>query len=137
MAQLTFIDLFAGIGGGRIGFEMARARCVYSSEINKYAIETYRSNFGDLVDQDITKVAAKDIPEHDILIAGFPCQPFSNAGVSKLKSLGRADGFENPDQGNLFFEIVRILEYHRPRALFLENVKNYFWKLALYTLDFD
>jgi len=124
MAGLTFIDLFAGIGGSRIGFEAAGTRCVFSSEWDKFAQQTYASNYGEFPEGDITKIKSASIPSHDILLAGFPCQPFSLAGVSKLKSLGRKDGFENPDQGNLFFEVARILKYHQPRAFFLENVKN-------------
>lgn len=81
--KLTFIDLFAGIGGIRKGFEYAGARCVYSSEWNKYARQTYEANFGDMPEGDITQIDAKSIPDHDILVAGFPCQPFSLAGVSK------------------------------------------------------
>ena len=120
----TFIDLFAGIGGSRIGFEAAGSRAVFSSEWDKFAQQTYTSNFGDFPDGDITCISANDIPAHDILVAGFPCQPFSIAGVSKLKSLGRQDGFQNPEQGNLFFEVARILNHHQPSAFFLENVKN-------------
>ena len=124
MNDLTFIDLFAGIGGGRIGFETAGARCTFSSEWDKFAQKTYTSNFGGIPSGDITKIPADEIPRHDILLAGFPCQPFSLAGVSKLKSLSRKDGFENPDQGNLFFEVARILGHHQPDAFFMENVKN-------------
>lgn len=121
----TFIDLFAGIGGMRIAFEGAGGKCVYSSEWNKYSQKTYFDNFGELPDGDITKVnASEDIPNHDILVAGFPCQPFSIAGVSKKKSLGRATGFEDKTQGTLFFDVCRILKEKRPRAFMLENVKN-------------
>lgn len=120
----TFIDLFAGIGGMRIAFETAGARCVYSNEWNKYSQQTYFANFGVQPEGDITKVAAKDIPTHDILVAGFPCQPFSIAGVSKKNSLGRATGFEDKTQGTLFFDICRILKEKRPKAFMLENVKN-------------
>ena len=90
--KFRFIDLFAGIGGMRLAFEKAGGRCVYSSEWNKYSQQTYFANFGDQPDGDITKVKASDIPDHDILVAGFPCQPFSIAGVSKKNSLGRATG---------------------------------------------
>ena len=120
----TFIDLFAGIGGMRIAFERAGGTCVYSSEWNKYSQQTYFANFGEQPEGDITKVAAADIPEHDILVAGFPCQPFSIAGVSKKNSLGRATGFEDKTQGTLFFDVCRILEKKRPKAFLLENVKN-------------
>lgn len=119
-----FIDLFAGIGGMRIAFESAGGQCVYSNEWNKYSQQTYFANFGVQPDGDITKVAAEDIPDHDILVAGFPCQPFSIAGVSKKNSLGRATGFEDKTQGTLFFDICRILKEKRPKAFMLENVKN-------------
>ena len=120
----TFIDLFAGIGGMRIAFERAGGHCVYSNEWNKYSQKTYFANFGEQPDGDITKVNAADIPDHDILVAGFPCQPFSIAGVSKKQSLGRATGFEDKTQGTLFFDVCRILKAKRPKAFMLENVKN-------------
>ena len=120
----TFIDLFAGIGGMRIAFEQAGGHCVYSNEWNKYSQQTYFANFGDQPDGDITKVDANTIPDHDILVAGFPCQPFSIAGVSKKHSLGRATGFEDKTQGTLFFDVCRILKAKRPKAFLLENVKN-------------
>lgn len=123
-ATLTFIDLFAGIGGMRIAYENAGGYCVYSNEWNKYSQQTYFANFGELPDGDITKVNAEDIPDHDILVAGFPCQPFSIAGVSKKLSLGRATGFEDKTQGTLFFDVCRILKAKRPKAFMLENVKN-------------
>ena len=124
MSHLTFIDLFSGIGGSRIGFEVTGARCIFSSEWDKFAQQTYAANFGDIAKGDLTQIHVEQIPNHDILLAGFPCQPFSLAGVSKLRSLGRKDGFDNPDQGNLFFEVARILKHHQPPAFFLENVKN-------------
>lgn len=120
----SFIDLFAGIGGMRLAFEKSKAKCVYSNEWNKYSQQTYFANFGELPEGDITKVDAKDIPDHDILVAGFPCQPFSIAGVSKKNSLGRATGFEDKTQGTLFFDVCRILKEKRPKAFMLENVKN-------------
>lgn len=123
-ASFTFIDLFAGIGGMRIAFEETGGRCVYSNEWNKYSQQTYFANFGELPDGDITKVDERDIPNHDILVAGFPCQPFSIAGVSKKNSLGRATGFEDKTQGTLFFDVCRILKEKRPKAFVLENVKN-------------
>lgn len=123
-ASFTFIDLFAGIGGMRIAFESAGGHCVYSNEWNKYSQQTYFANFGEQPDGDITKVDAAVIPNHDILVAGFPCQPFSIAGVSKKQSLGRATGFEDKTQGTLFFDICRILKEKRPKAFMLENVKN-------------
>lgn len=122
--QFSFIDLFAGIGGMRIAFERAGGRCVYSSEWNKYSQQTYFSNFGEQPDGDITQVDEKDIPDHDILVAGFPCQPFSIAGVSKKNSLGRETGFADKTQGTLFFDVCRILKEKRPKAFMLENVKN-------------
>lgn len=102
----TFIDLFAGIGGMRIAYERAGGHCVYSNEWNRYSQKTYFANFGEYPDDDITKVNAADIPNHDILVAGFPCQPFSIAGVSKKQSLGRATGFEDKTQGTLFLMCV-------------------------------
>lgn len=123
-ALFSFIDLFAGIGGMRLAFEGAGGRCVYSNEWNKYSQQTYFANFGEQPDGDITKVDADTIPDHDILVAGFPCQPFSIAGVSKKQSLGRATGFEDKTQGTLFFDICRILKVKRPKAFMLENVKN-------------
>lgn len=122
--QYTFIDLFAGIGGMHIAYASAGARCVYSNEWNKYSQQTYYANFGIQPDDDITKVVAEDIPDHDILVAGFPCQPFSIAGVSKKQSLGRATGFEDKTQGTLFFDVCRILKAKRPKSFMLENVKN-------------
>lgn len=123
-ADFTFIDLFAGIGGMRLAFEEAGGECVYSNEWNKFSQQTYMANFGDMPDGDITQVNADDIPDHDVLVAGFPCQPFSIAGVSKKNSLGRATGFADKTQGTLFFDVCRILEAKRPKAFMLENVKN-------------
>ena len=121
-----FIDLFAGIGGTRLGFENAGGACVFTSEWDEPCRKTYRANFG--IDHDITgDIRAVDphvIPEHDVLVAGFPCQPFSIAGVSKKNSLGRLHGFECETQGTLFFYIEKILEAKRPAAFMLENVKN-------------
>lgn len=119
-----FIDLFAGIGGIRMGFERAGCECIWSSEWNKYSQLTYAANFGEMPRGDITKIKPQQIPSFDILCAGFPCQPFSIAGVSKKKSLGRKHGFEDKTQGTLFFDVARILEYHKPAAFLLENVKN-------------
>lgn len=123
-AAFTFIDLFAGIGGMRIAFENNGGDCVYSNEWNKYSQQTYFANFGEQPDGDITKVDARIIPNHDVLVAGFPCQPFSIAGVSKKQSLGRATGFEDKTQGTLFFDVCRIIKAKRPKAFLLENVKN-------------
>lgn len=123
-AEFTFIDLFAGIGGMRLAYESAGGHCVYSNEWEKYCQQSYFANFGEQPDGDITKVNADTIPDHDILVAGFPCQPFSIAGVSKKNSLGRATGFEDKTQGTLFFDVCRILKAKRPKAFMLENVKN-------------
>lgn len=124
--KFTFIDLFAGIGGFRIAMQANQGECVFSSEWDKMAQRTYYANFGEIPFGDITKQETKDwIPDNfDILCGGFPCQPFSIAGVSKKNSLGRKHGFEDERQGNLFFHICDILEKHRPKAFFLENVKN-------------
>jgi DNA (cytosine-5)-methyltransferase 1 len=121
---LKFIDLFAGIGGIRTAFEDAGAMCVFSSEWDKFAKKTYATNFGENPVGDIRQVMSNDIPYHDILLAGFPCQPFSISGVSKKNSLGMKHGFDEKKQGNLFFEIERILEFKQPEAFMLENVKH-------------
>ncbi len=140
----TFVDLFAGVGGTRLSMERAGSKCVYSNEIDKYACMTYEANFGDDPYGDITQVRPEDIPAHDILVAGFPCQPFSLAGVVKYQSLGREHGFRDKTKGTLFFDIVRILEHHRPDAFLLENVKNLkshdngrTWKIIMETLEVD
>lgn len=122
--SFTFIDLFAGIGGLRLGLESAGGRCVYSVEIDLHAQVTYAANFGPIDAFDVREVDPSSLPSCDVLAAGFPCQPFSIAGVSKKASLGRAHGFSEEKSGNLFFEIVRIVEATRPPILFLENVKN-------------
>ena len=124
MEKVSFIDLFAGIGGMRIAFERAGCTCVYSNEWDKYCKKSYESNFGDIPDDDITNVDEKNIPYHDILVAGFPCQPFSIAGVSSKNSLGRETGFKDETQGTLFFDVCRILNAKRPKVFLLENVKN-------------
>lgn len=111
-----FIDLFAGIGGIRLAFEQNGFKCVFSSETDKYAVKTYEANFDEKPFGDITKINEKDIPEFDILAAGFPCQPFSLAGKQK--------GFDDEIRGTLFFDILRILKHHKPKVFFLENVKN-------------
>lgn len=122
--NLKFIDLFAGIGGLRLAFERAGAECVFSCEIDKYARQTYEANFGELPVGDIREMPAEEIPDFDILVAGFPCQPFSIAGVSKYLSLNIPHGFANETKGTLFYEIMRIIRAKRPAAFFLENVKN-------------
>lgn len=143
--DFDFIDLFAGIGGIRRGFEQAGGRCVFTSEWNEQAVRTYKANhysdprshsFNDdirkvtlsdnplVTEQDVITSIQQHIPDHDVLLAGFPCQPFSIAGVSKKNSLGRAHGFECKTQGTLFFDVAKILEVKRPAAFVLENVKN-------------
>lgn len=122
--DFTFIDLFAGIGGFRIAFQKAGGRCVFSCEWDKYAKQTYARNFGEIPYGDIRQIPKNLIPEHDVLCAGFPCQPFSLAGVSKKNALGRKHGFQDETQGTLFFEIKEILRLKRPKAFMLENVKN-------------
>jgi DNA (cytosine-5)-methyltransferase 1 len=122
----TFIDLFAGIGGLRRGFEPFGGRCVFTSEWDKYSQITYRANneCDHEVVGDITKVPLTDIPAHDVLLAGFPCQPFSIAGVSKKNALNRPHGFLDETQGTLFFNVAQIIAHHRPKAFLLENVRN-------------
>jgi DNA (cytosine-5)-methyltransferase 1 len=122
----TFIDLFAGIGGLRKAMESAGGRCVFTSEWDAFAQKTYHANFPDNrpIAGDIREVDAAAIPEHDVLVAGFPCQPFSIAGVSKKNALGRLHGFQDETQGTLFFDVLRVLMHHRPAAFLLENVKN-------------
>lgn len=126
ISEFTFIDLFAGIGGFHLGLRANGGKCVYSNEWNRYASKTYQAWTGHSPDNsDIREVdIKKDIPPHDVLAAGFPCQPFSLAGVSKKNSLGRDHGFKDLDQGNLFFAICDILEAHKPKVVLLENVKN-------------
>ncbi|WP_429482696.1 DNA (cytosine-5-)-methyltransferase [Paraburkholderia youngii] len=144
-SDFDFIDLFAGIGGIRRGFEAAGGRCVFTSEWNPQAVRTYRANYHDdpahhrfatdirkvtlsdreeISDEDAYAHIRSEVPDHDVLLAGFPCQPFSIAGVSKKNSLGRAHGFECKTQGTLFFDVARILAARRPAAFVLENVKN-------------
>ena len=125
-AGFTFIDLFAGIGGLRRAFDSVGGRCVFTSEWDKYAQLTYQANYLDNrpIEGDITKIDADDIPDHDVLIAGFPCQPFSIAGISKKNALGRKHGFLDETQGTLFFDVARIIKAKRPAAFMLENVKN-------------
>lgn len=123
--DFTFIDLFAGIGGTRLAFDAAGGKCIFTSEWDVKAQETYKRNYGeDHLSGDITSVVAESVPDHDVLVAGFPCQPFSLAGVSKKNSLGRSHGFLDEAQGTLFFDIIRILKEKKPSAFFLENVKN-------------
>jgi DNA (cytosine-5)-methyltransferase 1 len=122
-----FIDLFAGIGGIRRGFEAHGGKCVFTSEWDSWAQKTYLANNPDSahsIHGDITQIDAADIPDHDVLLAGFPCQPFSIAGVSKKNALGRAHGFADETQGTLFFDVARIIANKQPKAFLLENVKN-------------
>ncbi|NKB76369.1 MAG: DNA (cytosine-5-)-methyltransferase [Gammaproteobacteria bacterium] len=132
-ASFRFIDLFAGIGGLRVGFENIGGKCVFTSELDRFATETYRKNFpedpnhvfaGDIRKFTHNNDALDQIPQHDVLLAGFPCQPFSIAGVSKKNSLGRPHGFTDVTQGTLFFDVAQIIRHHRPKAFLLENVKN-------------
>ena len=127
-AQFRFIDLFAGIGGIRMGFEAHGGECVFTSEWNDFSTRTYRENYaaGDehALIGDIVSFPAEEVPSHDVLLGGFPCQPFSIAGVSKKNALGRPHGFECTTQGTLFFDVARIIAAKRPAAFLLENVKN-------------
>ena len=122
--EFTFIDLFAGIGGFRLAFQGQNGKCVFSSEWDRFAQKTYEANFGEVPFGDITRINEQYIPDHDILVGGFPCQPFSIAGVSKKNALGRHHGFRDKTQGTLFFDIARIIDAKRPKAFLLENVKN-------------
>jgi DNA (cytosine-5)-methyltransferase 1 len=138
----TFIDLFAGIGGLRLGAERAGGRCKFSSEWDSHSQKTYAAWFGDLPEGDINKIDPYSIPAHDLLVAGFPCQPFSIAGVSKKNSLGREHGFKDATQGTLFFQVATIIEIKRPPCVLLENVKNLLshdkgrtWKVIHSTLE--
>lgn len=123
-AKFRFIDLFAGIGGVRIGFQGNAGVCVFSSEYDKSAQKTYKNNHGEFPFGDITKISENEIPEHDVLLAGFPCQPFSNAGVSARNAVGKKHGFLCDTQGTLFFDVMRIVDARKPKVVFLENVRN-------------
>ena len=114
--SFKFIDLFAGVGGIRIAFESQGGKCVFTSEWDKFAQQTYEANYGDVPHGDLTKIDASDVPPHDIVLGGFPCQPFSNAGLKK--------GFDDT-RGTLFFDVARIVELHRPSMILLENVKGF------------
>lgn len=122
--KFRFIDLFAGIGGIRLAFQNLGGKCVFTSEWDTYSKKTYEVNFGEVPFGDITKISENEIPDHDILLGGFPCQPFSIAGVSKKNALGRAHGFLDETQGTLFFDVARIIKHKMPKAFMLENVKN-------------
>ena len=123
-AAFTFVDLFAGIGGIRLGLERAGGRCVYSVEIDRHARRTYEANFGPVEHDDVRTLDPSVLGSYDVLAAGFPCQPFSIAGVSKKNSLGRPHGFADSVSGNLFFSIRDVVRDTRPPIVFLENVKN-------------
>lgn len=123
-STFKFIDLFAGIGGVRLGFQAAGGVCVFSSEYDKSAQKTYKENHGEIPFGDITKIDEKLIPDHDILLAGFPCQPFSHAGVSARSAIGQQHGFLCETQGTLFFDVLRIINSKNPKVIFLENVRN-------------
>lgn len=122
--KFKFIDLFAGIGGIRLAFQNLGGKCVFTSEWDTFSKKTYEANFGEVPFGDITKITEQEIPDHDILLGGFPCQPFSIAGVSKKNALGRAHGFLDETQGTLFFDVARIIKHKKPAAFMLENVKN-------------
>ena len=124
-ARFSFVDIFAGIGGMRLGFEAVGGECLYTCEWDRFCQETYRAHFGDgEIAGDIRNVEAPDLPPHDVLLAGFPCQPFSIAGVSKKNALNNPHGFACEAQGTLFFDLARLINHHRPKAFLLENVKN-------------
>ena len=129
--MIRFADIFAGIGGFRKPFEEMGGKCVFTSEIDKFAWKTYRANFApeEATAYDIREWEPHEIPKHDLLLAGFPCQPFSSAGVSKRNSMGKAHGFEDKTQGTLFFELAKIINFHRPKYFVFENVS------GLYTHD--
>jgi len=145
LAVFTFIDLFAGIGGFRLGLNAAGGEAIFTNEWDQHAAATYKAWYGDefISTKDIREIdPKKDIPTHDVLAAGFPCQPFSIAGVSKKNSLGRAHGFSDLQQGNLFFAICDIVSIKKPKVVLLENVKNLIshdsgktWKVILESLD--
>lgn len=126
--EFRFIDLFAGIGGLRRGLDTIGGQCVFTCEWDKHALQTYKANFDDgpahVMAGDIRQVDEVRVPEHDLLLAGFPCQPFSIAGVSKKNAIGQPHGFRCDSQGTLFFDTARIIAHHRPEAFVLENVKN-------------
>lgn len=122
--KFKFIDLFAGIGGIRLAYQNLGGQCVFTSEWNKYSQKTYEANFGEIPFGDITQISETEIPDHDILLAGFPCQPFSIAGVTKKNALGKKHGFLDETQGTLFFDIARIIKHKKPPVFMLENVKN-------------
>ena len=125
LERFSFVDIFAGIGGMRRGFEAAGGTCVFACEWDKYSQRTYRDNFGDEdIAGDVRELDPADLPGHDVLLAGFPCQPFSIAGVSKKNALKVPHGFACETQGTLFFDLATLIAAHKPKAFLLENVKN-------------
>lgn len=120
--KFTFSDICAGIGGMRMAFENLGGKCIFTSEWDKFCQETYRENFGETPHGDITKIPINDIPKHDIMLAGFPCQPFSKSGFATRKFLNKKDGFADENQGKIFFRIAKIISEKKPKAVFLENV---------------
>ena len=125
LERFLFVDIFAGIGGMRRGFEEAGGNCVFTCEWDKYSQKTYRANYGEEdIAGDIRELDVAAVPDHDVLLAGFPCQPFSIAGVSKKNALNAPHGFACEAQGTLFFNLATLIAAHRPRAFLLENVKN-------------
>ena len=124
MKSFTFIELFAGIGGFRLAFQKVGGQCVFASEWDDFAALTYAATFGDRPEGAITEIDPYWIQDHDILTAGFPCQPFSIAGVTKHNALGNAHGFEHATQGTLFFNVAKVIEAKQPSAFLLDNVKN-------------
>lgn len=122
LSNFTYSDICAGIGGMRLAFDNLGGKCIFSSEIDKFCQETYCENFGDMPSEDITKIPISSIPRHDILLAGFPCQPFSKGGYATRNKLGIKNGFEDTDHGSIFFHIAKIISKKKPKAVFLENV---------------
>lgn len=120
--KFTFSDICAGIGGMRLAFENLGGKCVFTSEWDKFCQKTYKENFGETPNGDITKIQIKNIPKHDVLLAGFPCQPFSKSGFATRKFLNKKDGFADKNQGKIFFRIAKIIAVKKPKAVFLENV---------------
>ncbi|AJM93042.1 DNA (cytosine-5-)-methyltransferase [Nitrosopumilus piranensis] len=120
--KFTFSDICAGIGGMRMAFENLGGKCVFTSEWDRFCQETYRENFGETPHGDITKIPIRDIPRHDVMLAGFPCQPFSKSGFATRKFLNKKDGFADDTQGKIFFRIAKIIAAKKPKAIFLENV---------------
>jgi len=120
--NFTFADICAGIGGMRLAFENLDGKCVFSSEWDKFCQQTYCKNFGEIPSGDITKIPIKKIPRHDIMLAGFPCQPFSKAGFATRRKLNKKNGFYDKTQGNLFFHLEKIIAKKKPKVIFLENV---------------